>query len=67
MLDRVPVDDITERARQVDFSRVLLTLLALIPFLVGWLAGSLFMAVAWTGAAVKAGWMQARQRDLASG
>lgn len=67
VLDRVPVDDITEQARQVHFGRVLLTVLAAVFFAIGWLAGAVFMAIAWCGTAVKVGWLEARRRNVASG
>jgi hypothetical protein len=67
VLDRVPVDAITTQAREVDVRRVLLTLLALVPFLLGWAAGAIVTAVLWACAAVKAGWVDARRRDAASG
>lgn len=66
VLDRVPVDEITEQARQVHLGRVVLTVLAAVLFSVGWLAGAVFMALAWSGTAVKVGWLDARRRDAAS-
>lgn len=67
VLDRVPVDDITEQAQQVHFGRVLLTVFAAVFFAIGWLAGAAFMAIAWCGTAVKVGWLEARRRNVASG
>lgn len=67
VLDRVPVDEITERAQQVHLGRVLLTVFAAVFFAVGWLAGAVFMAIAWCGTAVKVGWLEARRRNVASG
>jgi hypothetical protein len=61
VLDRVPVDDIAAEAREVQAGRFLLTLVALIPFLLGWLAGKLVNALAFVGLAVKAGWLEARK------
>jgi hypothetical protein len=60
VLDRVPVETITAQARQVDVARVVLSLLALIPFLLGWTAGKAFVGLAWVALAVKAGWREAR-------
>ena len=67
VLDRVPVDEITERAQQVHFGRVLLTVFAALFYAIGWLAGAVFMALAWSGTAVKVGWLEARRRNAASG
>jgi uncharacterized protein (DUF697 family) len=61
VLDRVPVDEITAEARQVDVGRALLSVFGLVFFAVGWLAGSAVTAVAWCGLAVKAGWLEARR------
>lgn len=67
MLDRVPVDEITEQARQVHLWRVPLTVFAAAFFAIGWLAGATFMAIAWCGTAVKVGWLEARRRNAAGG
>lgn len=60
VLDRIPVERITSEAREVHVGRGVLALLALIPFLIGWLAGQTVTAVVWVGIAVKAGWLEAR-------
>jgi hypothetical protein len=63
-LDRVPLDEINSRARQVQFGRTLLTLLAAALYLLGWLAakvaGGLWLACAWVAVAVRVGWTEAR-------
>lgn len=61
VLDRMPVDDITKQAREVDVARLVLALVALIPFLLGWVAGKAVLSLAWLGLAVKAGWADARR------
>lgn len=61
VLDRIPVEKITADAKKVDVGRALLSLLALIPFIIGWIAGKIVLAVAWIGLAVKAGWLEARR------
>lgn len=66
VLDRVPVDEITDEARQVDLGRVALTVLAGVLFAVGWLFGRLALAIAWAGVAVKLGWRQGRTATVAS-
>jgi hypothetical protein len=59
----IPVDEISAEARQVDMARVVLTVLAVPLYVAGWLAGKVFLALAWAGLAVKAGWRDARRRD----
>lgn len=69
VLDRVPVDRITTQARDIQFRRVLLTLLAGLFFAVGWsvakLFGVLWLAVAWSVTAVKVGWQEGRKTTAA--
>ncbi|MGH3859219.1 hypothetical protein [Actinokineospora sp.] len=62
VLDRVPVDQITAEARQVDAGRVVLSMIAAVFFAVGWTAGTAVTAAAWCCLAVKAGWLEARPR-----
>jgi hypothetical protein len=68
MLDRVPVEQISREARQIQFGRVLLTLFAGLFFVIGWLVAKLFgvlwLAVAWSAAAVKVGWQEGRKTPL---
>lgn len=71
VLDRVPVDRISAEASQVQFSRVALTVLAAVFYVIGWTAGKVFTMVgwlaralwfglAWSATAVKVGWVEAR-------
>lgn len=58
--DRVPVQEISERARKVSFGRTVLTVLAGLLFGLGWVVARMFR-VAWTAAvwcavAVQVGW-----------
>jgi uncharacterized membrane protein len=64
VLDRVPVERISERARQVNPGRVALTVIAVVLFGLGWVtfkafAGAWFVA-AWCGSAVAEGWIAAK-------
>ncbi|WP_406168895.1 hypothetical protein [Streptomyces sp. NBC_00996] len=63
--DRVPVEEISERARQVKFWRTCLTVLAGLLFGLGWLAAKAFavlwLAVVWSATAVKVGWQEGRR------
>ncbi len=65
VLDRVPLDRISDEAREVHFGRTLLTILAGVFFGLGWLAAKAFrlvwLAIVWVGVAVKIGWMEARK------
>ena len=67
VLDRIPVEKITADAKKVDAGRAVLALIALIPFLIGWIVGKLVLAVAWVGLAVKAGWLEARRPKTSDG
>jgi uncharacterized membrane protein YciS (DUF1049 family) len=58
--ERVQLDDITERAHQVRFGRMLLTVLAAVFFAIGWTVGRVFFALAWCGVAVKVGFQAGR-------
>jgi hypothetical protein len=63
-LERVPVDRITREAREVQFTRTVLTLIAGLFWLVGWSVGKAFTAVwlalAFIVTAVRLGWSDAR-------
>ena len=67
VLDRVPVDRITAEAREIDLARTILSVLAAVLFVIGWLAGKtvglVLGVVAWSFAAVKVGWQDARRRS----
>jgi hypothetical protein len=64
VLDHIPVDRITAEARQVHIGRTVLLVIAAVLYAVGWVAGktltALWLALAWSGTAVKVGWMEAR-------
>jgi hypothetical protein len=64
LLDRVPVESITEQARQAKPGRVALTVIAGLLFGAGWVAAKT-LAVAWLGmswcfTAMRLGWREAR-------
>lgn len=64
LLERVPVDRITARAREVHFGRSVLTLIAAVLFGLGWLVAKVFtvlwLALTWSWAAIALGWREAR-------
>lgn len=59
-LARVPVDDITQQARQVKPGRTLLTVIAAVFFGLGWVVAKAFevlwLALTWSWTAVRVGW-----------
>lgn len=61
----VPLDRITQEARQVRFWRTVLTALAGLLFGLGWLAakacGVVWLAVVWSVTAARLGWQEARR------
>jgi hypothetical protein len=57
--DRVPVEEITERARQVRFTMVLVTAILGFFFAIGWLAGHAWLAAALCAVSVRYGFRQA--------
>lgn len=56
VLDRVPIDRITEQAREVHFGRALLTLLAGLFFVIGWTLRAVWFALVWAFTAARVGW-----------
>ncbi|WP_433233740.1 hypothetical protein [Actinomadura nitritigenes] len=62
----IPVDRIRAEARELRPGRGLLTLLFLIPFLLGWSVGALWTGLAWMWAAVVAGYRQGAGRTGAA-
>ena len=59
VLDRVPLERISAEARQVQVGRLLLTLLAGLFYLIGWLVAKLLVGVVWCCIAVKVGYVEA--------
>lgn len=64
-VDTVVLDRITSQAREIRFSRVLLTVLASVFYAAGWVAARTFalvwLAMTWTAVAVKVGWQEGRK------
>ena len=63
-LDRIPVDEIAARAREVKFGRTVKRLLVNVLFLTGWLAaktlGLVWLGLAFCWTAIDTGWHEAR-------
>ena len=66
-LDEVMTAQIDARAREVEFRRVALTLIAFPFYVAGWLASALWLAVCWAGVASKVGFTEHRKRRLRRG
>ncbi|MCP2327600.1 hypothetical protein HDA40_006107 [Hamadaea flava] len=62
-LDRVDVDAIRTRAAQINFRRLLLTLIVGLFWLIGFAARRAFVAAAYLAAAVQVGWREAGPPD----
>ena len=64
LADRVPVDSITQQAREVKFGRAVLTLIAAVLFGLGWVTARAFaivwLAASWCWVAVREGWRASR-------
>lgn len=67
ILDRVPVERITAEARQIQFRRIALTVLAALFYVIGWTVAKLFaviwLAITWSFTAIKLGWEEGRRTD----
>lgn len=67
LLDTQRLDRITAEARQIQFGRVLLTVLASIFYGIGWITargfGVLWLALTWSAVAVKVGWQEGRRKS----
>jgi hypothetical protein len=64
LMDTVPVERINAEARDVQFGRTVLTIIAALFFAIGWIAartlGVLWLALAWSATAIKVGWQAGR-------
>jgi hypothetical protein len=71
VLDRVPLDAITEQARQVRFWRTVAKILAFVLFGAGWLAakgfGLAWLCLAWPAVAMREGWRAGRGTAVSHG
>jgi hypothetical protein len=65
LLERVPIDRITDEARDIQFWRTVLKVIAAVLYGIGWVAaktlGFIWLGLCWAGAAVKLGWIEARK------
>lgn len=61
VLQRVPVDQITDRAGSVTFVRTVLTIIAAVLFAIGWLFSRGWLAIVWCAMAVRIGWEAGRE------
>jgi hypothetical protein len=63
----IPVERIGDKARTAEPGKVLLTVLVAVLYVPGWVAGKLWLALAWAGAAVMVGWQDARRPRVEPG
>ena len=57
---QVPVDEITARAREVSFARVMLTLIMGFFYVIGWTAGHAWLGMVMCALSVRRGWIEAQ-------
>lgn len=57
----MPVEEISERAREVRFGRTVLTVFAAVFFAVGWVVSKAWLGLVWCAIAVQVGWRDARR------
>lgn len=55
---QIPVEEITARAREVKFSRVVLTLIMGFFYVIGWTAGHAWVGVVICALSVRRGWLE---------
>lgn len=55
----VSVDATRPKVPQVEIARALLTVLAVLPFLLGWTVAKAWLSLTWLWAAVLTGWQEA--------
>jgi len=71
VIERVPLERINAEAQEINLAKTLLTVLAGVLWLIGWVAGKIIgtvvVAITWSLAAVKVGWADARSRPAAGG
>lgn len=67
ILDRVPVERITAQAREVHAGKTLMTLVAGLFFVIGWVAfrvvAVVWLAMVWCAVATREGWRESRKAE----
>lgn len=56
----IPVEKIDAEARKLDPAKAIATVVMLIPFLIGWFLGKVWLVLTWMWAAGLVGWREAR-------
>jgi uncharacterized protein (DUF58 family) len=67
LLERVPVDQITDQAHQVRFGETLLRLFAFLGIMLGRALGYAWLAPVWFFAAVRVGWRDVHPPKVSDG
>lgn len=58
--ERIPVDEISDRAREIHFAKTMLTIVAALFYVIGWIVGKVWLGFVWCLVAVKVGFMEAK-------
>lgn len=70
-MDHIPLDEITNHAREVRFGRTVLLWTAAVLYAVGWVAakvlGGAWLSMVWSWTAVRVGWQEASNSRRADG
>lgn len=61
VIDATSLDQIGAKARDIDPGRLLLTIIAAVFYVVGWVPSKLVLGVFWCCAAIRLGWVEARK------
>lgn len=61
VIDAASLDQLGAKARDIDAGRVLLTVVAALFYVVGWVPSKVVLVVFWCCAAVRLGWVEARR------
>jgi hypothetical protein len=59
---RVDLDRLDAEAREVDFRRVVMTVIVALFFAIGWVVGRLWIGMVWSALAIREGWREGSKR-----
>ena len=65
--ERIDIDEIDRRAREVKFGRVLLTVISMVWYVLGFCLGRLWLGVVWSALAFKVGLDEGRKAGMTRG
>jgi hypothetical protein len=62
--ERIPLERISAQAKEVQFSRTLITVIAFFFYAIGWTVAKLWLSLAWCAVAIKVGFEEGKvKRD----